>query len=112
MLPAHTGPQPLSALPTPWHLQSVQGSGIPNDLQDSLTFCFRQPGMRYHDGRHTRCLIKSLHLWGIPPWHRDHLHLIFYQHTLIAIGDVFIHPNVMTDSNERVLFLATTKSPP
>ncbi len=85
--------QPLN-IPSIGELRTTitESGGLRADIQQ-VTVRFRQGGERcYFPGRGCHHLLKHLmQEWGIPPWERDRIPLLFVRDTLIAIIGFFLH---------------------
>lgn len=71
-----------------------------------VTVGFRQGGERcYFPKRHCHQLLKNLmQEWGIPPWERDRIPLIFIDEELVAVVGFFMHEQYQTESCPPLLF--------
>jgi tRNA(Ile)-lysidine synthase len=89
-------------LPAIGSLQAVltQGSGLRLAIKE-VTVGFRQGGERcYLRGSHST-LKKLLQEWGIPPWLRKRLPLIYFQETLVAVVGFFLDTRYAASGSEE-----------
>ena len=93
-------------LPTLDQLTSKQvlGTGLNYSFlkEQQVDVTFRQGGERFYasnrQGSHP--LKKLFQEWGVPPWLRDKLPLIYYQKELIAVVGYDIDPRFAAKKNE------------
>jgi tRNA(Ile)-lysidine synthase len=93
-------------LPTLDQLKSKQvlGAGLNYSLlkDRQVDVTFRQGGERFyatnHQGSHP--LKKLFQEWGVPPWQRNKVPLIYYQEELIAVVGYGIDPRFAAKQNE------------
>ena len=82
----------------------VIGNGIACDRlrKKSISIGFRQGGERFHvQGRlGSHPLKKLFQEWGIPPWQRQEIPLIYYEEKLIAVAGYGVNPNFLANSDE------------
>lgn len=80
------------------------GQGIACDkvMEKPITIGFRQGGERFHlQGRlGSHPLKKLFQEWGIPPWQRQNIPLVYYEQELIAIAGYGVNPNFLASENE------------
>jgi tRNA(Ile)-lysidine synthase len=85
---------------------SVMGNGdfLP---RGKLTVRFRQGGerCRLSGHKHSKSLKKFLQEWGIPPWERDCLPLIYCDDEIAAVADIAICEGFQANQNEKGLQL-------
>jgi tRNA(Ile)-lysidine synthase len=110
----------LPALPIAWDLQQavlplpslgfllaerVQGQGIACDCikTESVNINFRQGGERFYRqgclGSHP--LKKLFQEWGVPPWQRKKIPLIYFKEKLIAVAGYGVNPSYLARPNEQ-----------
>lgn len=82
----------------------VIGQGIACDrvMDKTIKIGFRQGGERFHlQGRlGSHPLKKLFQEWGIPPWQRQKVPLIYYEDELIAVAGYGVSPNFLANSDE------------
>ncbi len=94
------------ALPTGSFLiaDRVMGQGIACDrvMDKPIKIGFRQGGERFHlQGRlGSHPLKKLFQEWGIPPWQRQKVPLIYYEAELIAVAGYGVNPSFLANSEE------------
>ena len=85
-------------------VERVLGQGIScariGDMPVNVNF--RQGGERFHvQGRlGSHPLKKLFQEWGVPPWQRQKIPLVYYQHELIAVAGYGLNPNFLAKVNE------------
>lgn len=93
-------------LPTLDQLTSKQvlGTGLSYSLlkEQQVDVAFRQGGERFYASNHqgSHPLKKLFQEWGVPPWLRNKLPLIYYQKELIAVVGYDIDPRFAAKQNE------------
>lgn len=90
-------------LPTLDQLTSKQVLGAGLLLKEGqVDVTFRQGGERFYASNHqgSHPLKKLFQEWGIPPWQRNKLPLIYYQKELIAVVGYDIDPRFTAKQNE------------
>jgi tRNA(Ile)-lysidine synthase len=82
----------------------IMGQGISREKIKGtpVNIQFRQGGERFHaQGRlGSHPLKKLFQEWGVPPWQRQKIPLLYYQGELIAVSGYGIHPNFLADKDE------------
>ena len=96
----------IVTLPTLDQLTSKQvlGTGLNHSLlkEQQVEVAFRQGGERFYASNHqgSHPLKKLFQEWGVPPWQRNKLPLIYYQEELIAVAGYDIDPRFSAKQNE------------
>lgn len=107
--------QPVLPIPPLGFLiaEQMQGQGIACKSIETapININFRQGGERFHlQGRlGSHPLKKLFQVWGIPPWQRQKIPLIYYKDTLIAIAGYGVNPSYSAKPNEQG-YVITLKS--
>ena len=80
----------------------VPGAGFRASHNEPLRIVFRQGGERCRPaGRSGSQLLKKLFQdYGVPPWVRDKVPLIYRQTELVAVGDLFVCEGFQVDDHE------------
>ncbi|EDP46981.1 tRNA(Ile)-lysidine synthase (tRNA(Ile)-lysidinesynthetase) (tRNA(Ile)-2-lysyl-cytidine synthase) [Rickettsiella grylli] len=105
-------------LPTFDQLVTKQAKGIGLNaalLTDKyVEVTFRQGGERFYPnhGQNSRSLKKLFQEWGVPPWQRNRIPLIYYQKELIAVVDYAINPRFSAHQNELGIVIEWVRKSP
>lgn len=94
---------PSGLYPETLQLEKVASVGI--DLTDLSEFriSFRQGGEQAKPaGRKTRSLKKLFQDYGVPPWLRERIPLIYSGDELVAVGDLFICENWQCEKGQKL----------
>jgi tRNA(Ile)-lysidine synthase len=89
--------------------KQVLGAGLNDSLlkERQVDVTFRQGGERFYasnrQGSHP--LKKLFQEWGIPPWQRNKIPLIYYQKKLIAVAGYDIDPHFAAKQHELGLVI-------
>ncbi len=82
------------------HAIPVQGEGLCANI-NTVSVRFRESGDSVFIAKRGRLSLKNLFQeWGVPPWERESLPLIFINETLIAAVDYFLDKNYQAKANE------------
>lgn len=110
--------KPLLASAVPWELshqlslpklglltaERVLGQGLACSIirESQVKVNFRQGGERFYASNRlgSHPLKKLFQEWGIPPWQRNKIPLIYYQDELIAVAGYSVHPRFMANQHE------------
>lgn len=83
--------------------ETVLGQGLAIDLMADCEVRFRAQGERFHAagrvGSHP--LKKLFQEWGVPPWQRGRIPLIYVQDELVAVVGYAYHAGKLIKANER-----------
>lgn len=83
------------------HAIPVQGQGLCANIK-TVSVRFREHGDAVFVAKRGRLSLKNLFQeWGVPPWERGSLPLIFINETLIAAVDYFLDKNYQAKANEE-----------
>jgi len=91
-------PLPLPSGKKLWATLSV-GQGLLSTIE-KVRIQFRQGGERCFLNQCHRTLKNCWQEWGVPPWCRDHIPLIYVQNELVAVVGYFIHEKWLANSKE------------
>jgi tRNA(Ile)-lysidine synthase len=84
--------------------KQVLGGGLAYSLlkEQQVDVTFRQGGERFYASNHqgSHPLKKLFQEWGVPPWQRNKVPLIYYQNELIAVAGYGIDPRFAAKKNE------------
>lgn len=80
--------------------RTIVGEGLSQTLVSQVKVCFRQGGERVKFGnkRKTRTLKNLFQEWGVQPWERDRLPLLYFQDQIIAIPGYYLHEDYRANS--------------
>lgn len=83
----------------------TRNQGLRSDIQQ-VSVCFRQGGEKIRlSGRKTHHSLKNLFQeWGIPPWERDRVPLIYVEDKLVAVVGYFVSEDFRVKEGEGYLF--------
>lgn len=99
--------QPILPLPSLGFLMAerTQGQGIACESikTASVNINFRQGGERFHlQGRlGSHPLKKLFQEWGVPPWQRKKIPLIYYKDELVAVAGYGVNPSYLAKPDEQ-----------
>lgn len=85
-------------------IKAVQGEGISADLDfNKINIRFRCGGERFHPAgrKGSQSLKKLLQEWGVPPWQRDRIPLVYYNDELIAVVGYGISESYKARQDEK-----------
>lgn len=83
--------------------KQVVGTGLNSALfiEKQVEVTFRQGGERFYlSNQNSRPLKKLFQEWGVPPWQRSRVPLIYYKKELIAVAGYAINPHFSVNQNE------------
>lgn len=84
----------------------ARGQGLKVTI-DQVSIRYRQGGEQiYLPGRGHRSLKKMFHEWGVLPWERAQVPLVFFEDSLIAIPGYYYHPEWVAGATEVGLQVA------
>lgn len=81
---------------------SYSKSGVDQQYVDHLEIRFRRGGEKIFNGEIHRKLKKLMQEWGLPPWERGAIPLLYYKETLIAVADYIYDPRYIVNNDKSI----------
>lgn len=90
------------------HIQETQGQGLLH--RDQYTIRFRQEGQRFHPSQRqgSHPLKKCFQEWGVPPWLRDRVPLIYHGTELVAVVGYAVSEHYLARNEQKGLLFYTS----
>ncbi|HVT63038.1 MAG TPA: tRNA lysidine(34) synthetase TilS [Legionellaceae bacterium] len=78
-------PKPLCLSDTQKIMALPSNEGLSIDPSNQIEIKFRQGGETFHWHGQSKCLKKLFQYWGIPPWQRSQIPLLYVNNILVAV---------------------------